>query len=92
NTQPCQESVLHCLDMIFRGSDAMDGGVLAVGEPMIPALPIDFDDHLRILPREIRLDNAWAHFATTVAELVLEKYGATMVHGLPAMPLARQLV
>lgn len=92
NTQPCQESVLHCLDMVFRGSDAMDGGVLAVDEPMVPALPVDFDHHLRLLPREIRLDNAWAHFATTVAELVLEKYGATMVHGLPAMPLARQLV
>lgn len=92
NVQPCQESVLHCLDMIYRGSEAMDGGILAVDEPMIAALPVDFDDRLRLLPREIRLDNAWAHFANTVAELAHEKCCATTVHGFPAMPLARQLV
>ncbi|NDY94756.1 hypothetical protein [Wenzhouxiangella limi] len=89
---PSQESVLHCLHMIFRGSDALDQGLLRTEEPMIPAVPADFDPRLRIIPREIRVDNAMAHYAHTVSNLIVNRFGAAIVHGLPAHPLARQLV
>lgn len=89
---PGQYSVLHCLDMLQRGREAFDQGLIAVEDPLPPALPMDFYPELKLIPREIRLDNAWAHFSNLVCSVSIDQFAATLVHGHPAIPLARQLV
>lgn len=90
--QPNRISVLGAMEMIERGSGAMDLGRLCEAEPSYPVLPLDFDQSLRLIPREVRLDNAWVHYSNLLRTVVVDRWGGTLCHGLPASPLTRQLV
>jgi len=90
--QPSQDSVLSCLGQVESGlqTDQLLANLIELPEE--PVLPQDVDSELALLPHIVKLDNAWAHFATHVRTIVLDRWYSTLCYGVPGIPLARQVV
>jgi putative transposase len=88
---PTEYALLRCLDSVENGSRVAVPGWL---EPSsFPAcLPQDDYQQIRALPGELRIDNALAHYSLHAHRIVCERWRSILNFGIPALPLARQIV
>lgn len=88
---PTEYGLLRCLDSIENGSRVSVPRWLK-STSIANCLPQDEHVQAYALPGELRIDNALAHHSLQAHRVVCERWGSILNFGLPALPLARQMV